>query len=152
MDLLQLRALWPGRLLFSKPGAKDLADERGLFELLSHSSAVVGINTSALLEAALLGKPALLPEDEMIIASQRDLPHFAILTDPAHGLLNLSPNITSHVKALRRVLSGNGRAEIRRTAMFVRRFLGATRSKTKISNKLAESVLLAARGGNVAPR
>ena len=67
----------------------------GLFRLLCHSAAVVGLNTSAMIEAAIVGRPVLtvlLPEFR---DNQEGTVHFHYLLDGPEALLRASRSMRS---------------------------------------------------------
>ena len=73
-----------------------------LFDTMAHSVAVVGINTTAMIEAAILGKSVLtilVPE-----FAQESTLHFRYLLAENGGFLHVSPSIEEHVEQLRSVL------------------------------------------------
>jgi hypothetical protein len=82
------------------------------FDALYYSRAVIGLVTSAFLEAAIVGRPVLtftLPEYRL---HQEEMAHFRYLTEVGGGLLHTAPDITTHLEQLARVVaSGAGREE-----------------------------------------
>jgi len=84
------------------------------FDSMAHADAVVGINTSALLEAAIVGRPALALPDPEFLASQHELPHFRLLAGEG-GAVEVAPSMAEHLGQLAHALSGpDARAEARR--------------------------------------
>lgn len=57
----------------------DDATRRHYRALLTHSDAVVGVNTSAFVEAAIVGTPSVPVSSKKIPSSQQDAPHFRML-------------------------------------------------------------------------
>jgi hypothetical protein len=84
------------------------ADSRAdYFDSMFHAAAVVGLNTSALVESAIVDRPVftiLLPEFR---GSQEGTFHFHYLLDAANGFLNASRSLDEHVRQLTGLLSGN---------------------------------------------
>ncbi len=78
------------------------------FESLAHSAAVVGLNTSAMVEAAIVGRPVLTIEPKEFVSAQRDRPHFRYLTDGPAPLFRPAPDLDSHVQALAEALHHSG--------------------------------------------
>jgi hypothetical protein len=75
------------------------------FDSLYHSHAVVGLVTSAFLEAAIVGRPVLtllLPEFEMY---QEGVQHFRYLMEVEGGLLRATRSISDHLTALTSTLA-----------------------------------------------
>ena len=104
----------------------DAESKADYFDSLYYSAAVVGINTSAFIEAAVVGKPVLtvlLPEISTV--NQEGTLHFHYLLNVNGGLLRTSRSLDEHVPQLAAALSGHGggdeKAE-RFTAGFVRPF------------------------------
>jgi hypothetical protein len=92
-------ALWDGRG----------NDVRGVIESVGHSVAVVGINTTAMLEAAALGKPVLTVVDDELRAGQAERIHFNYLTSVAGGLVTAANSLEEHVGHLTAILAGDSR-------------------------------------------
>ena len=83
------------------------------FDALYHSDAVVGLCTSAFLEAAIAGCPVLtllLPEYRI---HQEGMAHFRYLLNVEGGLLHTAPDMAAHVGQLSAVLQHRGRREER---------------------------------------
>src|SRR5262245_23151651 len=92
-------ALWPSR----GTAPSDPASKADYFDSLFHSSAVVGINTSALIEGGIVGRAVhtfLLPEFQ---TSQEGTLHFHYLLDA--GLLRAGRDLTEHVSQLAATLA-----------------------------------------------
>ena len=85
------------------------ADSRAdYFDSMFHAAAVVGLNTSALVESAIVDRPVftiLLPEFR---DSQEGTFHFHYLLDAANGFLNVSRSLEEHVQQLTSLLAGVG--------------------------------------------
>ena len=90
------------------------------FDSLYHSSAVVGLVTTAFLEAAIVGRPVLtftLPEYRL---HQEEMIHFRYLTELEGGLLHMAPDLETHLAQLADAVALDGRRDERN-----RRFLEA---------------------------
>jgi len=75
----------------------DEESQNDYFDALFHSQAVVGVNTSAFIEAAIAGRPVytvLLPE--LSASNQEGTIHFHYLLDPDHGLLYAARTMEEH--------------------------------------------------------
>jgi hypothetical protein len=111
-------ACWP-----SEPNAPaDASSKADYFDSLYHADATVGLNTSAMIEAAIVGRPVftvLLPEFR---SSQEGTIHFHYLLDDAEGVLRAARSLDEHVADLAAVLDGRG-ADPDRSARFVRTFV-----------------------------
>jgi hypothetical protein len=100
----------------------DAASKNDYFDSLFHSSATVGLNTSAMIEAAILGRPVhtiLVPEYQH---SQEGTIHFRYLLDGPNSPLRISRSLDEHAAGLARVLDGDERDPQMR-ARFVEHFV-----------------------------
>ncbi len=90
------------------------------YDALHHCSAVIGINTSALIEAAILGKRSFTVADPAYRRTQEGTLHFRYLIEG--GILRRAPDFEAHIRQLGAELAsgGEGREEVRR---FVEDFL-----------------------------
>ncbi len=95
---LQGAAVWGGNPVTE-------AARADYFDSLFYSSAVVGLNTSAFLEAAIVGRPvfAILPAE--FLDNQEGTVHFHYLTRVGGGLLRLSRSFAEHGEQLARTLA-----------------------------------------------
>ena len=98
----------------------DPATRDDYFDSLYYSSAVVGLVTSAFLEAAIVGRPVLtftLPEYRL---HQEEMIHFRYLMEVEGGLLHMAPDLDEHFGQLAAALALGGARDEKN-----RRFLGA---------------------------
>ena len=96
----------------------DRESKADYFDALAHSGAVVGLCTSAFIEAAIVGRPVLtmlLPEYRM---HQDGMAHFRYLLTVEGGLLHAAPDMPAHLRDLSDVLAHAREREARN-----RRFL-----------------------------
>ena len=115
----------PGVTVYPGRGYSPITPEAraDFFDSLSHASAVVGINTSAMIEAAIVGKPVcsiLAPE---FASTQEGTVHFKHLLPEHGGFLRIAATLEKHVAQLAdRMANPEGaRAETRRfVASFIR--------------------------------
>jgi hypothetical protein len=99
----------------------DAERKHDYFDSLYYSGAVVGLVTTAFVEAAVVGRPVLtitLPEYRQ---HQEEMIHFRYLRTVAGGLLHVADDIPSHLRQLAAALSGTGRDE--RNRKFVHAFV-----------------------------
>src|SRR5581483_6577269 len=111
-------ALWP------PAGAQpDAGEQRAdFFDSLAHSAAVVGINTSALIEAAILGKSVLTPLAADFEGTQLGTLHFRYLLSENGGFLHTAATLDEHAAQLADALArGDDRAA--QTRRFVESFV-----------------------------
>jgi len=100
----------------------DARSKTDYFDSMYHASAIVGLNTSAMIEAAILNRPVhtvLLPEFR---DSQEGTLHFHYLLDPAAPLLRTARSLDDHVHQLADVLEDRD-PDPDRSARFVRTFV-----------------------------
>ena len=114
-----------GVSVFPRTGynAVDADNRADFFDSLSHAAAVVGINTSAMIEAAIAGTPVfslLAPE---FVGTQEGTIHFHHLLPENGGCVRIATGVDEHVAQLSERLSDReeARAETQRfVAAFVR--------------------------------
>jgi hypothetical protein len=100
----------------------DRGSKNDYFDSLYYSSAVIGLVTSAFLEAAIVGRPVLtftLPEYRM---HQQEMIHFRYLTEIEGGLLHLAPDLDTHLAQLAGAIALDG-ARDDRNRRFLRSFI-----------------------------
>jgi len=93
-------AVWPREP--ELPGA--LATRADYFDSIFHSAALVGANTSAMIEAAILRKPVLTLSLPQFAEEQTETIHFRYLNEVAGGLLVTAATLEEHVDQLARAL------------------------------------------------
>lgn len=101
------------------------------FSLLA-SSAVVGINTSAMIEAAVVRRPVFSVRDPAFTHSQQQTLHFAYLSSDAGGFTVVADDLPEHVRQLEQLFAA-GAPDLRQSDAFVARFvrpLGMTTDAT----------------------
>lgn len=123
------------------------ADEVDAFRYsLFASSVVVGVNTTAMIEAAILRKPVFSVRDAGFDHSQRQTLHFGYLMKDAGGCVSVADSLADHVAQLEASLAGN--VDYAALDEFVQRFvrpLGRTIPATSLLCDAIERV--AARQG-----
>ncbi|MGE5272284.1 MAG: hypothetical protein ACM3QU_00720 [Verrucomicrobiota bacterium] len=120
-------------------GARPVGNEAsaGFFDSLSHSEAVVGINTTSMIEAAIAGKSVLTIRAPQF--AQESTLHFHHLLAENGGFLHVAESLEEHAGQLARVLEHDPEDDERRRA-FVQAFVrpqGLDRPATPI---LADAV------------
>lgn len=84
--------------------------------------AVVGVNTTAMIEAAIVGRPVLTVSDPVFAQSQRETLHFRYLVSDAEGCVQIAHGLDAHVAQLERTLA-HPAERLEALAAFVRRFV-----------------------------
>ena len=138
------------RVAFWGANPVDTEARADYFDSLYHSIGVAGLNTSAFIEAGIVGRPVytvLLPEFH---ASQRGTLHFHYLLDLEGGLLNATTSLHDHAAQLNDLLTG-AEPDPARGRRFVEAFVrpqGLSRSSTPI---FVEAIEALARSRHVSP-
>jgi hypothetical protein len=100
----------------------DAGAKADYFESLYYSAAVAGLCTSAVLEAAIVGRPVLAPVLPAYRIHQQGMAHFRYLLEVAGGLLITAPTLDEHLGQLSAALAAPaGRDE--RNRRFVTAFV-----------------------------
>ena len=136
-------------VMFGGPPLDDQGRD-DYFESLYYSAAVVGITTSAFLEAAVVGRPVMSFYADDLRPEHEDSLHFQHLADPEHGLLTMGDSLEEHARQLASVLSGPPQGMLRRQDRFVRTFirpLGIDISATSVVANALEQLPAARRIG-----
>ena len=109
-------SVWPA--LGSHPVGEERRAE--FFDTLAHSAAVVGINTTAMIEAAVVGRGVMtVLEPEF---AQETTLHFHYLLAENGGFLNVAGSLAEHVEQVARVLAED-HADAERRRRFVEAFV-----------------------------
>lgn len=117
----------------------DPTTKADYFDSLYHASAVVGVFTSAFLEAAVVGRSSLTIEEPRFQEHQEGAPHYQYIRDPSQGLVLVAPDLETHVAQLARVLAHDPEAEAR-TRQFVASFIRPWGLDVPATDRFVESV------------
>jgi len=136
----------PGVRIWPPSGAlpTDEDSKSSYFDSIFHSVAVVGINTSALIESAIVGRPVFTVLDPQFEDTQEGTLHFRYLLRANGGPLTVAHDIAEHLEQLRAVLADNSRDT--RIEGFVRRFVrphGLDRPALRVLVEAIDQQLLA---------
>ena len=97
---------------------------RGRFrDELHHSSVVVGLNTSAMIDAAIMGKPVCTVELPDLPNRQRGTIHFEYLLTVGGGFVRTAASLQDHVRTLAQFARSDPYARDDRSGNFVRAFV-----------------------------
>ena len=104
-----------GRVLVTKPYAEarvavlrsKFTAAQLLYECLSHAHVAVGLNTSAELEAGIVGLPVLTIEAPGVADGQQSTLHFHYLLDRNGGFVRIARTLDEHVAQLAKVLDAD---------------------------------------------
>ncbi len=111
-------AVWPR--LGGEPIDRDSKND--YFDSIYHAAAAVGINTSAQIEAGIIGRPVYSIRVPEYAGTQDGTLHFHYLVDEGGGLLRTAGSLEEHVRDLAGALS-EGTAPVQQAAEFVRAFV-----------------------------
>jgi hypothetical protein len=95
-------SVWPNRQV----SIVDEDNRRDYFDSLFHARAVVGINTSAMVEAAVVGRPVLSVLTSEFRDRQEGSLHFQYLRRDGGGCVLEASSLSEHLRQLSRVLAG----------------------------------------------
>lgn len=98
----------------------DAESKREYFDTLHHAAVVVGLNTSAFIDAAVVGRPPIAAFGEQFASVQHGTLHFRHLTDA--GLLLTASDLSLHLEQLGRVIEAGVDRRPEREA-FLRSFI-----------------------------
>jgi hypothetical protein len=128
-----------GLAIFPQRGA-DPVDESSrteYFDSIAHADAVVGVNTSALIESAILDRPALAFPGPRFRASQEELPHFRLLVGEPSAV-KASGSMDEHLAQLSEALADRARDAPRRH--FVQTFIRPHGSGPSSTERVVEVI------------
>jgi hypothetical protein len=128
-------ACWP-RMGASPVDARSKDD---YFDSMHHSTVVVGLNTSAMIEGAIVGRPVhtvLMPEFH---ESQEGTVHFHYLLRGPDALLRAARSLDDHVRNLADALEGRD-PDPGRSARFVRTFVRPRGLETPATTRVVEAL------------
>ena len=110
--------LWPPE------GEYPLTEEAkaNFYDSIYHSMAVVGINTSAMIESAIVGRPVLTILAPELNESQRNTIHFHYMLKDNGGFLQVADNLEQHLEQLRIVIDEK-EVLLEQIRQFVNRFV-----------------------------
>jgi hypothetical protein len=114
---------WDNVAIWPRGGQNPVTDEAraNFYDSIYHSAAVLGVNTSAMIESGILGKPVYTILDPRFKATQEGTLHFQHLV--RGGLLQLSHHFEEHLEQLRSLLEGNSEAYRHQIQQFIHEFV-----------------------------
>ncbi len=113
--------------------------DQDLFDSLHHAHVAVGLNTSAMLEAAIVGRPVLTIEADEFAGTQDGTVHYHYLLPENGGFLRVASTLQQHVEQLAAVLRAPeaARAEL---ARFVGTFIRPHGLDQPVTPLLADAI------------
>ncbi len=140
-------AFWP------KTGVNPIggAARADYFDSMYHAEAVVGVNTSAMIESGIIGKPVYSVVAEEFAATQEGTLHFQHLKNVEGGLLHLAAHLDEHVAQLASLLADGG-AERQSARRFVQGFIRPYGLDVPATPRVVEEIQRVAAGPALAPQ
>ena len=111
-------AVWPP----TGADPRGAAAKADYFDSMYHCAAAVGINTSAIVELSIIGRPAFTILDPEFADTQQGTIHFAHLTSAGGGALTAAPDFAQHTAQLAAAVAG-AKDLGRRREDFLREFI-----------------------------
>ncbi len=130
-------AMWPRGGRF--PMASDEPTRRDYFDSLFHCTAVVGINTSAMIEAAIVGRPVLTVEAGEFADTQGATLHFRHLLPENGGFVVRAGDLGTHLDQLAGALEHPG-ATAAAEERFLRSFVRPQGLRTPSAPRVADAL------------
>jgi hypothetical protein len=119
-------------------------------ESILASSAVVGVNTTAMIEAAILRRPVFTVRDAAFDHSQAQTLHFSYLADDQTGCVTTASSLPEHVAQLERVLADGPSLEL--AERFVGRFVRPLGRERPATGHLCDAIERVAGTRGAVPR
>ncbi len=113
--------------------------DQGLYDSLYHCSAVVGLNTSAMIEAGIMGKPVHTVVTGAFAGGQEQTLHFEYLRVASGGLLHEARTFAEHLRQLDESLGGSDAAR-QRSLRFVERFVRPRGMSTPVTPVMVDEI------------
>jgi hypothetical protein len=104
----------PGVVIHPRDGASSLSggELADYFDSIHHAAAVVGVNTSAMIESAIVGRSVHVLLSKRYRDTQEGVPHFAHLRSSGGGLVEATRKERQHAAGLARAIRGEGRDRV----------------------------------------
>lgn len=124
---------------------RALNSDQTLFDTLFHSAAVVGLNTSAELEAGIVGRPVLTILSTEHVAGQQGTVHFKYLLKEHGGFVEVAADFAAHRQQLAAAVRGE--YDVAGMGAFIERFLRPHGLGEAATPRLAAAIEDLARSG-----
>lgn len=141
-----------GAAISPRAGANpvDTDARREYFDSMFHSAAVVGVNTSALIESGIVGRPVCTIRADEFEGQQEGTLHFQHLKNVNGGLLHMAGNLTQHVEQLTRIMR-DPEAYAARSRAFVETFVRPHGLERAAADLFVEAVMQGVAAGAQPP-
>jgi hypothetical protein len=138
-----------GDVVFWGSNPVDADSRADYFDSMYHAAAVVGLNTSALVEAAIVDRPVFTILAPEFRDSQEGTFHFHHLLDAGAGFLNVSRSLDDHAGQLASMIAGG---QVRANRPFVEHFIRPRGPAVAATPVFADAVETIARETSPQPR
>lgn len=101
----------------------DEQSRNDFFDSMYYAGAVVGITTTAFLDAAVVGRPVMSFHDPDLTFEHEDSLHFQYLLEAEGGLLTMAGSLEEHTRQLSAMLAGPPPGVLERQSHFVHKFV-----------------------------
>ena len=128
----------------------DAASKSDYFDSMYHAAAAVGINTSAQIEAGIVGRRVYSVRVPECVGTQEETLHFQYLIQEGGGLLQMAETLDEHVTALQGALRADEN-DAGRVREFVRGFVRPAGLDVAATPQLADAIEALARHPAPAP-
>lgn len=142
----------PAATIYPKAGANpvDEGDRADYFDSIFHADAVMGINTSAMVEATILNRPVLTILDGDFEDTQEGTLHFQYLLPKNGGFLEVARTLKEHVAQLEQVIADPAPYQ-KRVVAFVDRFVRPHGRDDNATERLVNALEGMAKGARSQP-
>jgi hypothetical protein len=143
-DDVDLRC-WGNVAVYPKHGRlpNDAESKTAFFDSLYHADVVIGLSTSAMIEAGILGRPVTTVLDPDYQGAQTQMQHFRYLLNIAGGLLIAAQDYAEHICQLSALLDSPAEGR-RRAYQFTREFVRPLGLDVSAAPVFAEHVIATA--------
>lgn len=140
--------------IFPRAGANpvDVDAREQYFDSMFHSAAVVGVNTSALIESAIVGRPVYTVITDEFADTQEGTLHFQHLAKAQGGLLQTAENLDDHTAAVARLLDDQPDELTARRLEFIKTFVRPRGLDVPAASVFTEAIETTGQSGGVPRR
>jgi hypothetical protein len=135
LDAIEAAAVFPA----AGANPVDEDDRNDYFDSMHHSSAVVGINTSAMIESAIVGRPVLTITPPDFADTQDNTLHFHLMLPENGGFLRVARSVPEHLEQLSGVL-GDPQGAAAELDRFVASFVRPLGRDVRATDRLASEI------------
>jgi len=150
---VELDAEFPDAAIWPKTGVNPIGGQAraDYFDSMYHAEAVVGVNTSAMIESGIVGRPVYTIDVPEFASTQEGTLHFQHLKNVEGGLLHLAADLDVHVAQLSQLLTGQG-TERQRARGFIQGFIRPHGLDVPATPRVVEEIERFAAGPGPAPQ